>query len=1223
MESLISRKQIELRTIIIMASIALIVAISGFTYLYHMTLESKKIQLLALVKSQARLMEAVAKFDAFFQSGNVPGAAKSATLSQIKESNRIYEGFGETGELVLAERRGDQIIFLLPTRKSNYRIPSPIDINSELAGPMKLAVSGQSGVIIADDFTGVEVVAAYEYLPFLEMGLVAKVDTSEIMAPFYKAGRVTGIIALIAIAIGAFMNSKMVRPLVQSVFDFTEKIKEQQEQYSSLVSNIPGVVYRCNMDEDWTMLFISDEIERLSGYPASDFLDGTRNFSSIMHPDDIDRIWKNTVTALEDKASYTHEYRVIDTEGKTHWVLAKGRAMYNEEGLPEYLDGTIFDVTEKREAEAGFRKLSRAVEQTPAAIVITDTEGTIEYVNPGFSDVTGYTSEEAIGQNPRILRSEKNPHSIYKELWETILDGRTWKGELINRIKSGDEIWESVSISPVTDESGKTSNFVAVKEDITERKKMEAELHDARVKAEEATKAKSDFLANMSHEIRTPMNAIIGMGHLAMKTDLSPKQRDYLAKIQMSSNSLLGIINDILDFSKIEAGKLDMEETNFYLDEVLTNLANLTALKAEEKGLELLFNVNSETPTALVGDPLRLGQILINLANNAVKFTEQGEIVIKVEPLEISDSKATLHFSVQDSGIGLTEKQQSKLFQAFSQADTSTTRKYGGTGLGLTISKRLCEMMGGRIWVESEPGVGSKFQFTAVFGRHIEKKIPLLPEPDLREKRVLVVDDNQTSRDILQDMLESMSFKVSQSASGKEAITEIIQADKKGEPFEVIYMDWQMPDMNGIATSKKIKEQGLARQPRIIMVTAYGREEIMQQAEKINLDGFLVKPVSRSLLFDATMQAFGRAEETLSAGTDKASEIEALQEIRGARVLLAEDNEINQQVAQEILEQAGLVVDIANNGQEAMDLVQEQEYDAVLMDIQMPVMGGFESTKAIRNLEEPVASIPIIAMTAHAMAGDREKSIDAGMDDHITKPIDPDELFSSLMKWIKPGAREIPEQVAADKPETAAKTPALPDNLPGIDLQTGLGRVGGNRELYRNLLFKFQRDYRDSTQQVKEALELKDQELSTRLAHTVKGVAGNLGAKSLQSAAADLEAACKNNDLKNIDSLLDTFQEELQIVYEGIAGSSIMEESAVDESARQDGDPAKLAQLLEKLAPAIKKKKPKPSKEIMAEIAGFSWPDELTAEIEQLDRLIKKYKFKDAQAIMEALVKKT
>ena len=393
--------------------------------------------------------------------------------------------------------------------------------------------------------------------------------------------------------------------------------------------------------------------------------------------------------------------------------------------------------------------------------------------------------------------------------------------------------------------------------EVRSRKVAEQSAREARDVAEEATRAKSDFLANMSHEIRTPMNAVIGMAHLALKTELTPKQKDYLNKIRSSANSLLGIINDILDFSKIEAGKLDMEAAEFDLSEILVNVANVITVKAQEKeNLEVLFYLDSRLSNFLVGDPLRLNQILVNLGNNAVKFTEKGEIVLRTKIQKRSEDKVTLQFSMRDTGIGMTAEQQANLFQAFSQADTSTTRKYGGTGLGLTISKRLVNMMGGEIWVESEPGHGTTFSFTADFGLGKETvKKRFVPSPDLRGLRVLVVDDSATSRQILQDILESFSFEVNLAASGEDALEEIERADKD-QPFELVIMDWKMPGMDGLETSKRIKtHKTLSKIPAIVLVTAYGKEGLMRQADEIGLEGFLLKPVSSSMLFDAIMQA--------------------------------------------------------------------------------------------------------------------------------------------------------------------------------------------------------------------------------------------------------------------------------------------------------------------------------------------------------------------------------
>jgi polar amino acid transport system substrate-binding protein len=826
------------------------------------------------------------------------------------------------------------------------------------------------------------------------------------------------------------------------------------------------------------------------------------------------------------------------------------------------------DITERKQAELELKKLSRAVEQSPTSAVITDTQGTIEYVNPKFTELTGYSAAEVIGQNPRVLNSGKLPPSHYKNLWETILAGREWHGEFHNKKKNGELFWEHAHISPIRNNDGQITHFVAVKEDITERKRLQAELLRAKQAAEDATQAKGDFLANMSHEIRTPMNAVIGMSHLALKTDLTSKQQDYLNKIQSSANSLLGIINDILDFSKIEAGKLDMEAVDFSLDDVLDNLANLVTVKAGEKeDLQVLFAMAPDVPRQLVGDPLRLGQVLINLSNNAVKFTDGGEIVVSTEMVEGDADRVTLKFSVSDTGIGMTEEQMAKLFQSFTQADTSTTRKYGGTGLGLTISKRLVEMMGGKIGVQSDPGRGTTFSFTIVFGRGREKKVsrPAMP-PEMHGLRVLVVDDNATSREIFREMLESFTFEVILAASGEEGLAEV-QSAGKSRPFDLVIMDWKLPGMDGLEASRRIRAHSdPGRMPAIVLVTAYGREEIVTKAGQAELDGFLLKPVNPSMLFDTIMQAFGReGARKLQPARRQKKAGEDLQQIRGAHVLLVEDNEINQQVAREILTGAGFKVSIANNGLEAVNLVKENVYAAVLMDVQMPVMDGYEATRKIRewqlkahssklkaekelkaqgsklkesDSEELSASsfqlsarakrVPIIAMTAHAMSGDHEKSLAAGMVDHVTKPIDPDHLFATLRKWIRPrevpptavepetevSGQSVPEiaQASPDRAAAGAADSELPDVLPGFDLSDGLRRLQGNRKLYRKLLINFAAGYANTGTEIRQALDALDFGQAHSLVHSLKGVAGNLSAGGLQAATVELEKLVKHAD---------------------------------------------------------------------------------------------------------------
>jgi two-component system sensor histidine kinase/response regulator len=1000
-----------------------------------------------------------------------------------------------------------------------------------------------------------------------------------------------------------------------------ESLRASEEQFRTLLEAAPDALIIS--DENGLIQLVNAQTEKLFGY-RSDELVGQP--VDMLVPERL----RATLSANSQRFQASPpvptvegalELLAVGKDGTEFPVEISFSPLPDIEGRGKLVCSALRDITVRKRLEleirAGQERNRLILESAAEGIFGVDPEGRITFVNSAVTEMLYFSPEELIGRGSHAIihhhRPDGSPYPMEEcPMYAAYMQGTSSRidDEFLWR-KDGTGLPVEYGAMPIF-KDGVILGAVISFTDITERKRAEAELLKAMEVAESATRAKSDFLANMSHEIRTPMNAIIGLSHLALKTDLTPKQQDYVSKVHNAGTSLLGVINDILDFSKIEAGKLDIETIDFSLDEVIASVTTVTGQKAHDKGLEFLVDVADDIPPALRGDPLRMSQIITNLVNNAVKFTERGEIRVKAELLERTGEKVKLQFRVQDTGQGMTKEQAARLFQPFMQADSSTTRKHGGTGLGLTICKRLVELMGGQVWLESEPGVGSSFLFTVWMGvGSLHGRSRLVPEK-LRDLRVLVVDDNSAAREVLADALKGLARQVDVVSSGPEAVAAVKQHDRM-DPYEVVFMDWRMPGMDGVEATRLIKgDPQLGRMPAIIMVTAFGRDEVREEAGKASVDGFLVKPVTRSMLMDTLVTLFSPASP--ASPPDPVATDEHGGRVVGARILLTEDNEINQQIAVELLEGAGAHVDVAANGREAVEKVMQSVYDVVLMDLQMPEMDGFQATAKIRS-DPRFARLPVIAMTAHATVEERQKCLDAGMNDHISKPIDPVTMFATIGQHYRPAPARSLE---AASPQSSGQTVdgLLPD-LPGIDVAQGLKRVAGNRKLYLKLLREFHRDYPAAVGTIQEAIAGNRLEEALRLAHTLKGVAGSLGAMNLFADAGEIESALKAGDPEKAAANLPKVAELLQTVISGLAAVAETPEKVPAGSAVQEVNREALASALSGLEEMLRKNNPdaEVALENIVSLCRGHW----AVSTRRLGAAIDQFDFKAAIKALEAL----
>jgi PAS domain S-box-containing protein len=892
-----------------------------------------------------------------------------------------------------------------------------------------------------------------------------------------------------------------------------QALRDSEALYHSLVESLPMNVLRKDADGRFTFanrMFC----ERLG--VSFDQIAGKTDFD-FYQSDLAEKYRRDDAQVLETGKVFETVEEHRNADGSKLYVQVLKSPVYDSQGRRVGIQGMFWDVTAKKETEEALRqseqRLQSILDNATAVIYVKSIDGRYVLVNRSFESLFHRTRAEMVGQTDHDLFPREMADAFRANDQQVLAAGTALQFEEVAPHDDGLHTYISTKFL-LYDSSGVPHLLCGISTDITDRKRAETELRKAKEAAEAANRAKSAFLANMSHEIRTPMNGIIGMTELVLDTQLVPEQREYLELVKESADSLLTVINDVLDFSKVEAGKLELEPIAFGLRDHMGDTMKTLAFRAHKKRLELACHVAPEVPDTLIGDPGRLRQVVLNLVGNAVKFTERGEVLVDVGIESLDESAAVLHFCIADTGIGIPPAKRETIFGAFEQADSSTTRKYGGTGLGLTISSKLVELMGGRIWVESELGRGSKFHFTA---RLVPTDSLPAPEPSLDASAleslpVLIVDDNATNRRILHEMLSNWRMQPVAAEGGRAALVAIEVAARAGQPFPLVLLDANMPELDGFALADEIRQHADMAGATIMMLTSGDRPGDVARCRQLGIAAYLTKPIKQSELLDTIVAVVGPRH---AVAEPPAGEHPPAAASRCLRVLLAEDSLVNQKLAVHLLQKWGHTVTVANNGREAIAAAQTGHFDFVLMDVQMPEVDGLMATGEIRRWEQTAGGhVPIVAMTAHAMIGDRERCLASGMDHYIAKPVRARELLAVIEQVIAGPARPAP----AAGQEGAADV---------LDWAAALDRLQGDRELLGELVEVFRDECPRLLAQVREAVAASDAGRLKLASHTLKGALSNFAARDAVEAARLLEQMGKQADFSGAKEALAALEREL------------------------------------------------------------------------------------------------